>query len=209
MAKGIYCYIDKKDNQIVYVGKDSNIDKNKRRRHHLTSSKYNQQPINRILQNNPDRYTYQVLVWSVEDENALNALEIQYIRQLQPRFNFTEGGDGISGYRHTEKSKRKMSKAQKGENNPMYGKIHSEETRKKMSKAQNTTGFYRVSKKKDNKCKQGFVWLYKYFDNNKRKAVSSTDLKKLEKKVKAQSLPWQIVNENKARQSLKKDIGDI
>ena len=98
MAKGIYCYIDKKGNQIVYVGKDSNIDKNKRHIAHLAPSKYNEQPINRILQNNPDRYTYQVLVWRVEDENTLNALEIQYIRQLQPRFNFTDGGDGISGF---------------------------------------------------------------------------------------------------------------
>ena len=30
MSKGIYAYIDKKDNNIVYVGKDSNIHKNKR-----------------------------------------------------------------------------------------------------------------------------------------------------------------------------------
>lgn len=247
MAKGIYCYIDKKDNQIVYVGKDSNIDKNKRHRHHLTPSKYNQQPINRILQNNPDRYTYQVLVWSVEDENTLNALEIQYIRQLQPRFNFTEGGDGMSGFRHSEETRKKMSESQKGENNPMYGKIHSEETRKKisesmkkkthseetrkkisennarywqgktlseetrkkMSEAQSTTGFYRVTKQKDNTCKQGFTWRYQYPYKSTRKMISSTDLKQLEKKVKAQSLPWQIVNENKARQSLKKDIGDI
>ena len=247
MARGIYCYIDKKDNQIVYVGKDSYIDKNKRHRHHLTSSKYNQQPINRILQNNPDRYTYQVLVWSVEDENTLNALEVQYIRQLQPRFNFTEGGDGMSGFKHSEETRKKMSESQKGENNPMYGKTHSEETRKKisesmkekthseetrkkisennarywqgkthseetrkkMSEAQNTTGFYRVTKQKDNTCKQGFTWRYQYPCKSTRKVISSIDLKKLEKKVKAQSLPWQIVNENKARQSLKKDIGDI
>ena len=242
MAKGIYCYIDKKGNQIVYVGKDSNIDKNKRHIAHLAPSKYNEQPINRILQNNPDRYTYQVLGWRVEDENTLNALEIQYIRQLQPRFNFTDGGDGISGFTHSEEARKKMSEAQqgktlsektrkkiseamkgktlpeetrkkmsesrRGENNPMHGKTHSEEARKKMSesrsKAKNTTGFYRVYKEKKNSCKQGFIWRYQYFDNNKRKSIYSTNLKKLEKKVKTQSLPWQIVNENKARQSLKK-----
>ena len=247
MAKGIYCYVDKKDNQIVYVGKDSNIDKNKRDRHHLTPSKYNQQPINRILQNNPDRYTYQVLVWSVEDENILNALEIQYIRQLQPRFNFTEGGEGISGYRHTEKSRKKMSKAQKGENNSMYGKVHSEETRKKMgennarywqgktrseearkkmsesqkgktlsaetrkklSEARNTTGFYRVHKHKNSNYKQGFTWRYKYQYKSTRKVISSVDLKKLEEKVRKEGLEWQIINNEKAKQSILLDGGDI
>lgn len=65
-------------------------------------------------------------------------------------------------------------------------------------------------KQKDNHCKQGFIWRYRYYQNDgRRKSFSSTNLKKLEKKVETQSLPWQIVNENKARQSLKKDIGDI
>ena len=233
ITRGIYCYIDKNDNQIVYVGKDSNIDKNKRHREHFTPSAYNKQIVNRVLQNNPDRYTYQVLVWSVEDENTLNALEIQYIRQLQPRFNFTEGGDGVSGFKHSEKTKKKISEANKGktpwnkgkthseeirkkmseslkgENNPMYGKRHSEKTRKKISesksKAQNTTGFYRVSKRKNSSCKQGFTWLYKYYDNNKRIAIKSTDLKKLKEKVKAQNLPWKIINKEYAKQSLRED----
>ena len=252
MAKGIYCYIDNKDNQVVYVGKDSNIDKKKRHRQHLTPSNYNEQPINRILQNNPNRYIYQVL-WEIDDctDNHLNQMEIFYIKKYNPQFNFTEGGDGSSGFRYSEESKKRMSEARKGkthslktrkkmseskkgenhpmygkthsletkkkiseankgENNPMYGKTHSEKTRKKMSEAQNTTGFYRVTKQKDNNCKQGFRWRYYYRNkNNKQKCLSSTNLKKLEKKVKAQSLPWQIVNENKARQSLKKDIGDI
>ena len=34
MSLGIYCYIDKKDNKIVYVGKDSNIDKKRRHKDH-------------------------------------------------------------------------------------------------------------------------------------------------------------------------------
>lgn len=230
---GIYCYIDKNDNQIVYVGKDSNIDRSIRHKAHYESSKYNVQPINRILQSNPDRYTYQVLVWNVDSQERLNALEIQYIQQLKPKFNFTDGGDGISGFRHSEKTKKKISEANKGktpwnkgkthseetrkkmseslkgENNPMYGKRHSEETRKKISesksKAQNTTGFYRVSKQKNSSCKQGFTWRYKYYDNNKPIAIKSTDLKKLKEKVKAQNLPWKIINKEYVKQSLRED----
>ena len=163
MSKGIYCYIDKKDNQIVYVGKDSYIDKNKRHKEHLAPSNYNEQPINRILQNNPNRYIYQVL-WEIDDctNNHLNQMEIFYIKKYDPQFNFTEGGDGVSGFRHSEETRKKisetnkgktpwnkgkinvyseetrkkMSESKKGENHPMYGKTHSEETKKKMSEAQ-------------------------------------------------------------------------
>ena len=41
----------------------------------------------------------------------------------------------FSGMRHTDYTKQKMSKSQKGDNNPMHGKHHSAETRKKMSQA--------------------------------------------------------------------------
>ena len=52
------------------------------------------------------------------------------------RCNFTKGGEGISGWIHSEESKRKNSESNKistaGEKNGMFGKHHSEETRKKI-----------------------------------------------------------------------------
>lgn len=219
MAKGIYCYIDKKDNQIVYVGKDSNIDKNKRHRKHFSPSKYDAQPINRILQNNPDRYTYQVL-WEIDDctDNHLNQMEIFYIKKYDPQFNFTEGGDGMSGFKHSEESRKKISESLKGKKSyemteeikkkiseSLKGKKPyemTEETKKKMSKSRNTTGFYRVSKEKKNTCKQGFIWVYKDQGKSTRKRLTSTNLLKLQEKVEAQGLPWEIVDEEKAKQSL-------
>ena len=310
MSKGIYCYIDKINNNIVYIGRDSSIHKNKRHKEHLQPSTYNRQVFNRILQDNLSRYQYQKL-WEIDDctDNHLNQMEIYYINKYNPKFNFTQGGDGTSGFKHsletrkkmseskkgkkpyemtektrkkmsearkgktpwnkgkanvyseetrkkmseskkgkthsletrkkmseamkgkkpyemTEKTRKKMSENNKGENNPMYGKKHSEETRKKMSennsrywrgktlsketrkkisKAKNITGFYRISKKKDNNCKQGFVWNYSYYDNNKRKTISSTDLKKLKKKIETQGLPWEIIDEEKAKKSLREN----
>lgn len=219
MTKGIYCYIDKKDNQIVYVGKDSNIDKNKRHRKHFSPSKYDAQPINRILQNNPDRYTYQVL-WEIDDctDNHLNQMEIYYIKKYGPQFNFTEGGDGMSGFKHSEESRKKISESLKGKKSyemteeikkkiseSLKGKKPyemTEETKKKMSKSRNTTGFYRVSKEKKNTCKQGFIWVYKDQGKSTRKRLTSTNLLKLQEKVEAQGLPWEIVDEEKAKQSL-------
>ena len=131
MTKGIYCYIDNKNDNIVYVGKDSHIGEGKRRRAHLAPSNYNAQPINRILQNNPFRYRYNVL-WEIDDctDNHLNQMEFFYIKKYNPQFNFTDGGDGMTGFKHSEETRKKMS-----ENNARYwkGKKRSEETRKKIS----------------------------------------------------------------------------
>jgi hypothetical protein len=81
--KGIYCYVDNKTDDIVYVGKDSKIDKhNNRHYQHTRKCNYNHQVINKIIQNNPSRYTYEVLFKGKSkhiDDNLLNTLEMGYI----------------------------------------------------------------------------------------------------------------------------------
>ena len=109
----------------------------------------------------------------------------------------------------SEETRKKMS-----ENNARYweGKKRSKRTKKKisesMSEVHNTTGFFRVSKNKKNSCKQGFIWNYQYSLGSKRKSITAVDLKTLEKKVKKEGLEWEILDDEKAKQSLKKDIGD-
>ena len=187
---GIYAYFDKKDNSVAYVGKDSYIDKSRRDKSHHSLSHYNKQPFNRVLQSNPNRYIYQVLVWDVKDQDTLNALEIQYITQLKPKFNFTDGGDGSLGYKHSKETKRKMVKnhydcsgennpmyGKKGKDNPMYGKNHSEETKLKISNANKGKIFTREHKRRlsDAKAKYSlwnvrevhFVKSKMYRDNRK------------------------------------------
>lgn len=205
MAKGIYCYIDKKDNQIVYVGKDSNIHRNIRHKEHRQLSSYHKQVINRVLQNDINRYQYRIL-WMIDDctTNHLNQMEIYFINKYNPRFNFTQGGDGINGYRHTTQAKEKISKAKLGVKNPNYNKRMSIETRKKMSESHNnTSGFYRVYKFESSTYKKGFGWRYQYVDNsNRRFNVSATSLSILKQKVLDKNLEWLVLNEEKAKQSL-------
>jgi len=91
----------------------------------------------------------------------------------------------------SEETRKKMSEAQKGEKHHLYGKHMREEHRKNLSKSRNTTGFYRVSKEKCKSCKQGFKWVYGYYDENgKRKKITTVNLKKLEEKVKARGFDW-------------------
>jgi hypothetical protein len=48
------------------------------------------------------------------------------------------------GERHTEESKKKISNALKGSNNPFYGRSHTEESKKKMrSFAKGRIGYFR------------------------------------------------------------------
>lgn len=216
MSSGIYCYRDnERDNRIVYVGKDSNISIHKRCREHMYPSNYHKQPFNRILQRNPDRYSYYVLRQGDFEDNWLSALEILYIRKYNPKYNYTIGGDGTTGFKHNLSTKKKMSESHIGEKNHFYGKHHTEESKQKMreavsgeksywynrnrtdenklnvSKSSNTTGYFRVCKIKRPKCKQGFLWEYKYYDENKKRhTLTSTNIDTLKDKVLAIGEIW-------------------
>ena len=76
---------------------------------------------------------------SVDNEEELNILEQLYIEEYRQNgivYNLTDGGEGMSGFRHSEESKRKMSESSKGQVCPMKGKKHTEESLIKMSAAQ-------------------------------------------------------------------------
>lgn len=112
------------------------------------------------------------------------------------------------GHKHTPETKAKISKAMSGENNPFYGKKlsekhrkkiseakkgkkHLEKIRKKISESRNTSGYYRVSKHQNHRYKQGFQYVYQYYDDDKKRhKIYSVDIKKLEKKVRAKGLEW-------------------
>lgn len=84
-----------------------------------------------------------------------------------------------------------LSLHHKGKEGYFKNKIRSNKTKLKISKIQNTSGYFRVSKLKTERYKQGFFWKYCYYDEDgKRKAITSVDIKKLEEKVKARGLEW-------------------
>ena len=81
-----------------------------------------------------DNFEHIIIAKGLDKETA-KWLEIELIREWDSSnrkygYNLSLGGES---WNCSEETRKKMSKANKGENNPMYGKHHSEETRKKLS----------------------------------------------------------------------------
>ena len=118
--KGIYGYWDKKNKYVVYIGKDSHITRKERNKAHNRPCYYDKQQINKVIQNNPERYEYFILTEGNFSDEELNSMECEAIEIFKtfkyeyPErsvFNFTKGGDGVSGYIPSEKTRQKISKA--------------------------------------------------------------------------------------------------
>lgn len=215
--KGIYAYYDLQNNYYVYVGKDNNITYNHRHHCHKSPAYYNDQPFNRILQNNPRRYEYQRII-ELDDsteEYYLNDLESYFIKLFQTYayenrdkhvFNFTKGGDGSIGYKHTKETREKMRK-----NNQLFKKgniphnkglkktdeeklndVVSQYNRLNSADDKPNSNIFRVSIKKCPKCKNGINYVYRYpIGEGKRKEISSTKgLDDLKEKVLKQNQVW-------------------
>lgn len=85
-----------------------------------------------IIKYGPDAFDVEVLkeCSSYEEMNALEKSYIQEYSSLYPNgYNLTTGGNNGQ---HVEETKKKISEAQKGQKNHMYGKKASEETKRKM-----------------------------------------------------------------------------
>lgn len=81
-------------------------------------------------------------------------------------------------------TKEKIAKSQMGKKHSINSKIQN-------SKSRNTTGFFRVSKNKNLNYSQGFVYVYQYYDSNKkRKRISATTIDTLKRKVLDKGLEW-------------------
>ena len=107
---GIYAYYDNLKDEIVYIGQAINI--HTRNLKHRNKWAYNEQKINQVIQNNPKRYDLILLKKCGYKE--LTHWEITLIGLFNPRFNYTDGGEGMRGYKHSEESRRRISESHKG-----------------------------------------------------------------------------------------------
>ena len=115
-----YVYVHRKDSgEVFYVGKGCK-DRAWSRRHRSALW-------TRIVKKHGLRV--EIIADKLTEAEALR-LEIEAIASFGRRnlCNFTDGGDGVSGYRHTDETRKRMADLRRG-------KQHSEETRKKISEA--------------------------------------------------------------------------
>ena len=97
-----------------------------------------------------EHFKKDILVFNIVKKDFINLLEKEYIKFYRSigkaEYNITDGGEGGNGgvkghvpwnkgRHHSEKAKKKISEAMRGERNPQYGKHHSEETKEKISES--------------------------------------------------------------------------
>lgn len=91
-----------------------------------------------------ENFTWKIIV-ECYSKKELNKVEIETIKEyntFKSGYNLTLGGNGNGGFKHSEKTKKKISVARKGKygkrgkDHPNFGKTHTEETKKKISEAE-------------------------------------------------------------------------
>lgn len=128
---GIYL-IKNKINGKCYIGQSRNI-KARLNCHKSLFSKTCVALFNALNKYGPENFEFLILEeCTIEDLNARECYWIERFNTMVPDgYNLTSGGG--QGIVFSEETRKKISKALTGENNPMYGKIFSEEKLKNLS----------------------------------------------------------------------------
>jgi len=103
-----YVYEIRDEEELLYIGKGQKR-KGYDRVQYYTSGYYKR--FNRWIDNKLkkiDSFEVNILERFEEESKAIDR-EIELIQELKPLCNLTSGGDGISGYRHTEEVKEAMT----------------------------------------------------------------------------------------------------
>lgn len=103
-------------NKKKYIGQTINVEKRKHE-HYFSDSSGSKLVRRAIKKYGMENFDFQILCTS-EKEEIIKELEIKIISSLNTMspngYNLTLGGEGTTGYKHTEKNKKIMSKLKKG-----------------------------------------------------------------------------------------------
>lgn len=114
-----------------YIG--STIIYGKRKNRHLNMLKFNTHP-NIILQNHYNKYGFEDILFEIieeiKDTDKLIEREQYYLDTLDPLFNIAKTAySPMSGRKHTQETKDKMSLSRKGKKKPPFTEEHKENIR--------------------------------------------------------------------------------
>ena len=127
-----------------YIGKTTKTLDERISQHKFDSKRHK----NYAFYNAINKYGFNTIAWEIIDDTAKTEIELSekeiywigyyntYIHAINSNgYNTTLGGEGVSGLKYSDESKKNLSKIRQGEGNPFYGKSHTKETIKKMSKS--------------------------------------------------------------------------
>lgn len=110
---------------------------------------------NAIRKYGEQNFIIKILEENICDRELLNQKEQHHIQKLKPRYNMTQGGDGVKGIQHSNETKLKISQAHKNRTPWNKGKKLSQETKNKMSQSRKGRIFTKEHKTNLSKSKVG------------------------------------------------------
>lgn len=134
-------------NGIIYIAKNKINGKHyvgqsiqkwpQRKKDHINYPQFSMAIDNAIIKYGKEKFKWEIVESRIKTQKLLNFFERFYITHYNSNidlwgYNIREGG---SNGKMSEETKRKMSLATRGINNPIYGKKRSEETKHKISEA--------------------------------------------------------------------------
>ena len=138
-----------------------------------------------------DNFSYEIIDRG-DTLEELNEKERYWIAEcdcLWPKgYNLTMGGEGVTGYKHNEERRRKISEAIKGkmsgEDNGFYGQKHTAESRAKMSDYQSARWTDEARKERSDNYKGKFDGENNTFYGKKHKQSSKDRMSKAKDSIK-------------------------
>ena len=141
-VSGIYGILNRKNNKI-YIGQSVNV--KKRLENHKSQLVHNKH-FNNHLQNSVNKYginSFEFILLKhckIQYLNRFEKLFIKKYKSANPMYGYNLEDGGTVNHKVSDETKRKISKANSGENHPLFGKHQSIETRKKLSESHKQIG---------------------------------------------------------------------